>query len=153
MGLLDHRRQWHISVSATDKQCFEAFTQAMSKAGFKFFAAKWRVEQDTASIDQEEQPWPARVATYQGRAGVNAVISSGDKGAEHMEQAMIGSQIIFAVNPKAAGGKTECAMWLSHYTTLYFGLAIAGADCFRSYMHAVEKQLRVLDPTLTVSKG
>lgn len=111
------------------------------------------MEQDTVSVNSEEQPWPAHVATYQGRAGVNAVLSSGAKDAEHMEQAMIGSQIIFAVNPKASGGKTECAMWLSHYTTLYLGLAIAGADCFRSYMHDVEKQLRALDPALTVSKG
>lgn len=152
MGLLDHRRQWQFSLNATDKQCFEAFTHAMTKTGAKFFAAKWGVEQDTASINSEEQPWPARVATYQGRAGVNKVLSS--VGKDDMEQAMIGSQIIFAVNPKASGGKTECTMWLSHYKTLYFGLGgIAGADCFRSYMHDVEKQLRALDPALTVSKG
>lgn len=40
MGLRDHRKQWQFSLSATDKQCFEAFTKAMSKTGFKFFAAK-----------------------------------------------------------------------------------------------------------------
>lgn len=153
MGLLDHRRQWRISLSATDKQCFETFSQAMSKKGIKFYAARWRVGQDTVSINQEEPPWPARVATYEGRAGVVSVISSGDKRAEHEEQAAIGSQIIFAVNPRSSGGKTECAMWLSHYKTFYFGLAIADARFFRSYMHAVEKQLRVLDPALTVSKG
>lgn len=110
MGLLDHRRQWRIAISATDKQCFQAFSQAMSKKGIKLYAARWRVEQDTVSIDSEEMSWHALVATYEGRAGVVSVISSGDKRAEHEEQAAIGSQITFAVNPKSSGNRTECAM-------------------------------------------
>jgi hypothetical protein len=154
MGLLDHRKQWRIAIRATDKQCFQAFSQAMSKKGLlKVYAARWHVGQDTVSINPEEPPWPALVATYEGRAGIVGVTSSGDSRAQHEEQAAIGSQITFAVNPQASGGRTECAMWLSHYKTIYLGLAIADARFFRSYMHTVEKQLRALDSSLTVSKN
>ncbi len=62
----------------------------------------------------------------------------------------MGSQIIFAVDPQSPVGRTECSMWLKRFgTQLVF---IADAGYIRGYMYDVEKQLRTLDPALTVGK-
>lgn len=151
MGILDHRKTWHFSVAAPDKQCLQAFEQAMLHPGFKIFAASWHLERGTVSAVLGEAPWPASVATYQGRAGLIGVTSSLLETSRNEEQAAVGSQITFAINPASSGGRTECSMWLSSRSTT-FGFT-NDARFFRSYMQGVEKHLRALDPGLMVERS
>lgn len=152
MGLLDHRKDWHFSVRATDEQCFQAFERAMSTPGFKVRAVKWSIDRDNVPVVPGGSPWSASIATYEGRAGLASVLTIlVGRRAQEVEQGAMGSQIIFAVNPQSPGGRTECSMWLKRYGT-QFGF-IADAGYIRSYMNDVEQQLRTLDPGLTVDRG
>ena len=153
MHLLDHRKTWHFSIRATNEQCLQAFEQVMSHPGFKLLTARWGVKQGEISVVQGEPPWPASIATYEGRGGFMGVTTALMGGrARDEEQQAVGSQITFAVNPKGAEGRTECSMWLSKYGT-YFAAFTPDARFLRSSMHDVEKQLRALDPALTVDKS
>ena len=155
MGVLDHRKTWHFSVRADDEQCLQAFHQAMSKPGFKLLAAKWTVEASLIPVDlsQKKEPRPGCIATYQGRGGLIGIMTDLIGGqARNEEQNAIGSQITFTVSPGLSDGSIECSIWLSEYKTSRLGF-IADARFFRSSMNDVEKQLRLLDPMLTVDKG
>lgn len=151
MGLLDHRKTWHFSIAASGDQCFRAFEQAMTHPGFKLLAGKWYLERGEVTADLADAPWSADVATYQGRAGAMGVVTSiiGGK-ARDEEEAAEGSQIVFALSPHSANGRTECSMWLKLRSTK-IGFT-QDARFFRGSMHEVEKQLRLLDPTLLVEK-
>lgn len=159
MGVLDHRKTWYFSIKADDEQCLQAFQQAMSKSGFKLLVAKWELERGVVSVDQNSKrsPWPAYIATYKGRGGVIGVATDlmggrvGERTRDEVQQAIGYTQITFAVSPDSSGGRTKCSMWLSKFST-NFGFT-TDARFFRSSMHDVEKQLRVIDPTLTVDKS
>jgi len=159
MGLLDHRKTWRFSVRADGEQCLQAFHQAMSKPSLKLLMAKWDVERSLVSADQNpgRSPWPACIATYQGRGGFIGVVTElmggrvGERTRDEVQQAIGYSQITFAVSPKSSEGSTECSMWLSKFST-NFGFT-TDARFFRSSMHDVNKQLRALDPALTVDKS
>ncbi len=155
MSILDHRKTWHFSVQANDEQCLHAFTQAMSRPGFKLLAAKWTVERGVAPEDGHlpGESRPACIATYQGRGGVVGILTAVIGGQAHREeQAAIGSRVIFAVSPEASNGHTACSMWISDWKVSTFGF-VADARFIRSSMREVEKHLRVLDPMMYVEKG
>lgn len=159
MGLLDHNKTWHFSVRADDGQCLQAFHQAMSNPGFKLLVAKWALERDVVSVDQNSNgsPWSAYIATYKGRGGAIGVMTEliggrvGERTRDEVQQAIDYSQITFAISPDSSEGRTKCSMWLSKFST-NFGF-ITDARFFRSSMRSVEKQLRALDPMLTVDKS
>lgn len=144
MGMLDHQKTWHFSVRANPEQCFQTFERAVIHPGFKLVTGKWDLERGAAPVSPGAPPWPARIATCQGRGGVVGVstaITGGRAGdsARDEEQRAIGSQITFVVSPNASEGRTQCSMWLSKFgTKLGF---TTDARFFRSAMHGVEKQL------------
>lgn len=159
MGVMDHRKTWHFSVKATPEQCLQAFNQAMTSPGFKLLMAKWELQRGSVSVEKNSKrpPWSAYIATYKGRGGVVGVTTAlmggqiGERTRDEVQQAIDYTQIIFAVNPDSTKNKTECSMWLSKFST-NFGFT-TDARFFRSSMHDVEKQLRVLDPAMTVGKS
>jgi hypothetical protein len=153
--MLNHRKTWHFSVKADDEECLQAFNQAMSNPGFKILVAKWTVEAGPVSTDlsRKKEPLPGCIATYQGRGGLIGIMTALVGGqARNEEQNAIGSQITFAVSPDGSDERMECSMWLSEWKTSRMGF-IADARFFRSSMNGVEKQLRMLDPTLIVDRG
>jgi len=96
---------------------------------------------------------PVCIATYQGRGGLVGITTAILGGAAHREeQAAIGSRIVFAVDPSASNGQTECSMWISDWKTSALGF-VADARFIRSSMREVEKYLRALDPMLDIEKG
>jgi hypothetical protein len=159
MDVMSHRKTWHFSVKADAEQCLQAFQQAMSRPGFKMLAAKWELERGAVSVEKtsKSSPWPAYIATYKGRGGAIGVVTNvmggrvGERTRDEVQQAIGYTQITFAINPASSKGKTECSMWLSKFST-NFGFT-TDARFFRSSMNDVEKQLRILDPSLTVNKS
>lgn len=155
MGVLDHRKTWRFSVKANREQCLQAFCQAMSRSGFKLLMAKWDVERSLIPTDQDSEklPRPGCIATYKGRGGLIGIMTALIGGqARNEEQQAIGSRVIFAVVPNSSDSRMECSMWLSECKSNMLGF-IADARFFRSSMNDVEKQLRLLDPVLTVDKS
>lgn len=156
MGLLDHRKQWHFFVEATGEQCFQAFEQAMVRpGGLKLLVARWEVKRGEVSRILGAPPWLASVATYAGRAGIIGDPSGNSMQARasrwEVGKAIGYTQVTFAVNPKAAHGKTECVMWLSRAST-FLGTT-TDARFFRGSMSLVAKRLRELDPALMLDKS
>lgn len=156
MGILDHRKTWHFSVKANDKQCLQAFRQAMVNPGFKLAGARWTVEESLIPVDpgHNKEPEAGCIATYQGRGGVAGIVTAlgNSQGQARIEeQNAIGSQVLFTIDSDSTGSKTNCSMWLSSFKTGVFN-NIADARFIRGSMNDVEKRLRQLDPMLSVNK-
>ncbi|MBV9450185.1 MAG: hypothetical protein JO345_30280 [Streptosporangiaceae bacterium] len=144
MGILDHRKTWRFQVSGSPQDCRTAFTKAFSRSGGGgnlLIRAKWDVSQSDDGA----------AAIYRGRAGMGkgAAIMSKRSGSE--EDAAINSKVSFKIE-RVADGVVTCAMWLSAAGNL-LGVFTADARFFRPYMAAVERQLRQIDPQLSVTKS
>lgn len=144
MGLLDHSRTWRFTIDAPPSDCASAFARAMAGRGAFGFKSKWRLDgglggSGTGTIR----------ATYAGRAGVAAALTTLSGHATREADAAVGSELCFEV--EAAGSPTVCALWLAASSTS-FGFT-ADARFFRGYLNAIERQLRQLDPDLRVEKG
>ncbi|MEX2554606.1 MAG: hypothetical protein WEB06_03120 [Actinomycetota bacterium] len=138
MGLFDHSKTWRFSVRASSSDCLSAFVNAFS-GGFHLAAAKWQVERSGNEA----------TATYRGRAGIGKLASSLSSRAASEEEGAIGSGVSFTVEEDENERKT-CAMWLST-SSKRLGFT-SDARFFRPYMRAVERNLRNLDPTLSLAK-
>ena len=93
------------------------------------------------------------IATYKGRSDVGQLMSALSSRASSEQDAAKGSQLVFEVTGfDSATQKASCRMWLASATNV-MGVFIADARFFRTAMNAVEKELRTLDPGLSVSKA
>jgi hypothetical protein len=151
LSIFDHKKTWHFTVRATEQDCFRAFDAVMKKGpGLRLRAVRWEVRHGAAT-DDTGVTRPARVATYQKRAGIAAFLTAvfGER-AQTAERIAIGSKVQFAAMGEEQPGVTHCAMHLATYGT---ALGITGdAGYIRAYFRAVTKELRALDTTTQVAK-
>lgn len=139
MGILDHRKTWRYTTTASPDQCVEGFLKAFSGGGGLLLRARWSLARSAKGA----------VASYEGRKGVAVLITALSQTSQGEEQGAKGSKVTFEIE-RADGDETVCAMWLSQNSTK-LGLTSDGRF-FRPYMRAVETKLRELDPSLRVTK-
>lgn len=153
MGMFDHSKTWQFDVAAPPEACRKAFEDAVTKKpGFKLRAVSWGLRRESVSPQPGLPSTVASIATYQGRAGMAAGLTTVVGGrAQRTEEGAVGSELTFTVDEsRSANGQTRCSLWLSSAgTTLGF---THDAGYFRSYMSDVENNLRQLDPSLTITK-
>jgi hypothetical protein len=143
VGLFDHRRTWHFKLTAPPERCLTAFTSAFdgSRRGGPVVArAKWSVSTTGRGA----------VATYKGRAGLVKGVTMLSSRASNEEDAAIGSQVSFEVEPQG-DGLTVCTMWLSSSSNV-IGFTADGRF-FRPYMRMVQDRLGELDPAMQFDKA
>jgi hypothetical protein len=149
MGLLDHNKTWHFTITGSPDACLSAFSTALSsgKSSLSLKKAKWSVRRGTSAEGN-----PMAMGEYQGRAGVTGAITTMSQRASDEEAAAVGSKIAFEVTSyDPQSNRCTCAMWLQSAST-HLGFK-NDARFFRSYMSTVADQLRKLDPSLTVNKS
>ena len=145
MGVLDHRRTWRYDVSASPKQCVDAFARAFSGSGGLVLKASWSVSRKGNGA----------VAVYKGRKGLGALGGALSRTAALEQDTALGSEVSFEIET-AGDGRTVCSMWLESSGRAgiagIFG-ATSDARFIRPYMQAVEKEMLALDPAAQITTG
>lgn len=146
MGMFDHSKTWRFRLASDPQACVTAFEQGMTnQSSMKLTKTNWTVRRTTSGSGL-----PAAVATYDGRGGAAAALTSMTRTGSAEESRALGSQVTFEVEEASADG-TTCAMWLNAGSrTLGFQ---NDGRFFRSAMKGIERQLRQLDPSLKVLKS
>jgi hypothetical protein len=139
MGLLDHQKTWRFTVRAPSAACIDAFMAAFTEGGPLIKRAKWAVARNKGGA----------AATYKGRVGLVAAVTTLSATASAEEAGAIGSVVRFEI-VSSDDGATTCDMWLSVRGTRMG--TTADARFIKPYMRVVEARLRALDPHLTVGK-
>jgi hypothetical protein len=145
MGLLDHRRTWQYDVDAPPTECVNAFERAFSARVSLLVKAHWGVRRtDTGAV-----------AVYKGRGGLGAASTILSKTSALEHDTALGSEVTFDTE-RRADARTVCTMWLSSSGRAgVAGLLGVTSDArfIRPYMQAVAREMRTLDPAMTVSTG
>lgn len=143
MGILDHRKQWQFTLTATPNACVRAFTSVFdgTRGGGPLIArAKWQVQSTSQGA----------VATYLGRGGVIGALTMLTERGSNEQAGAVGSQINFETSA-GEKGRTICRMWLSGSAST-FGFT-NDARFLRPYMRRVEDSLTEVDPRVEVRTG
>jgi hypothetical protein len=145
MGLLDHRRSWHIDTRLSPDECAKTFADVLGgSSDLGLVRARWRLRVDAGGHSARV------VATYDGR-GWPSDDADDPAGAGLRGLAAIGSQITFEARRPVPGGGTRCSMWLSRSCRTRLMLT-PEARFFRRYMRRVVRALASADPDLEVRK-
>jgi hypothetical protein len=138
VGLLDHLRTHTYRVQATPSSCMDAFEQAFK--GGLLMKGNWSV----ARAGQKA------VARYEGRGGLLGAMTIMSETGSATEARAQGSEITLEIVGKDHE-RTICSVWLSSRSSR-LGFT-DDAAVMRRYMHAVDRSLRGLDPSVQVAKN
>lgn len=143
MGMLDHRKSWTFTLSATRADCVRAFSEvfaAASKQHFNPLGSKWEVRTTARGAK----------AIYLGRASAIQAVTLFSRTATAEMESAEGSEVEFEVLGPTNSGQCECRMWLASRSSRIFD-GTDDARFIRPAMQKVESALRGLDAQLQVS--
>lgn len=149
MGILDHRRSWHLGTRLSPEECAATFTNVLDGSGNAVpvdtaWRVKWRLRRFPTDGGAKV------VATYDGRTGVTTSPDPDERPRDEGLSA-IGSQITFEAVRAVPGGVTRCSMWLSRSCQVWF-LFTADARFLRISMRRVAAALATADPEIEITK-
>lgn len=144
--MLDHGKTWNIRTSLAPEAAVGAFLEALGgSARMGLMKAEWSVDRKVGGDGRR-----AIIATYKGRAGLSAFVTSLSQRSTDEGEAAVGSQITFEAKPHGQGG-SECTMWLSSATKVML-VFTADSRFFRAYMSKAADAIKRQDPGALISK-
>lgn len=143
MGLLDHRKSWTFTLTASREDCIRAFSDVFASASKQHFnplGSRWDVHTSGRGA----------TAIYRGRAAAMQAVSMLSRTASAEMGSAEGSEVKFEVLGPTMSGQCECRMWLASRSSRMLD-STDDARFIRPAMQKVESALRGLDPRLQVS--